>query len=354
MIDPLFNEYCEAALSAAFDPEYAPAENQSIRVAAMVMDTWVKRFRGSFPKVPSLCAGFIENVDFGAAADIWNNTAVIRVHASVPTMLANLVDVVLSHPNALEIHSGRVDVHPDGIRLDRDTLLERLFNNGHTFQTGRGALISVALCNFLIFHEFVHIRDGHVDLFKQAVGFLAMEETTSHTSEKLSPLDRQAMEWDADKIAHWLSTDVALSTMLGKPFVEVAVEKRREAFWVYHVFLYLLFKLVEAAEPKNAISRVHPTPAVRMGFILTSMKPLAEMLHIGPVPDHIPGEVLRTGEVAWALISGVDVVPIVAKCQSLESQVEDAVAILRQWNILRERLAPFNRGASELAHPNPD
>ena len=318
------------------------------------MSVWAGRFRGHFPKVPKICAGFIEAHQFGAAADILEDLAVIRIHASVPTMVSNLVTSILSHPNGFAVHGSEIQVHDQGVRIETANLEEALFNNGRLFKLPTSFPIAVALCNFIVFHEFIHIRNGHVDLFKKSIGLLAMEEAYSETSWELTPLDRQAMEWDADKIAHWLSTDVALSTLLGKPLNECPVEDAREAFRVYHLCLYLLFKLIEVVELRSIGPRVHPTPIVRMSFLLTQMKSLAEMLKIGPMPDEVAANLVRSGEVAWALITNQSFAKIAAVVERMNDQVHDGIAILRQWNDLRERLAPFNRGTTELARANPD
>jgi hypothetical protein len=302
----------------------------------------------------------IESASFGAAADLWNEVAVIRVHASVPTIVANLVAAVLSHPNSLQPdHPHIVQTHPDGFTISEDRLIEALFNNGLLFHVSPriaqlAAPIAQALCNFIFFHEFVHIRNGHVDLFKQAVGLLAMEEMESVLSEGLTVLDRHAMEWDADKIAHWLSSDVALSTILGRPFIECSKDRIQEAYRIYHLGLYLLFKLMELAEPRNVASRVHPTPITRMSFLFVQLLELSRMLKIDPLPEDFGPNLLKSGEVTWAMITGQEVAAVRHRADMMQSQMDDALKILRRWNVLRERLAPFNRGTTDLARPNLD
>lgn len=360
-IDPIFEEYCRSNGQTAFDPDTIADRNSVVVHAAAVSEQWVQRISATFPKIPKLCAGMIANASFGAVADLWNEVAVIRVHASVPTILANLIAAVLSHPNSLQPnHLHIFQTNPDGFRIGEDRLMAALFNNGlllpvspRIAQLARP--IAQALCNFIFFHEFVHIRNGHVDLFKQAVGLLAMEEMQSVLSEGLTVLDRHAMEWDADKIAHWVSSDVALTTILGRTSTECSKDQIQEAYRVYHLGLYLLFKLMESAGPRNVASRTHPTPITRMSFLLAQMPELSRMLKIDPLPGDFGPNLFRTGEVAWgAMIAGQEVATIRHRADMMQSQMDEGLKILKHWNILRERLAPFNRGATDLAGPNLD
>jgi hypothetical protein len=359
-IDPIFEKYCRSRGKTAFDPDAIADRNPVVGHAAAVFELWVQRISTKFPKIPKLCAGMIESASFGAAADLWNEVAVIRVHASVPTILANLIAAVLSHRNSLQsVHPHIIQARLNGFRISEDRLVETLFNNGLLFHVSRriarqAGPIAQALCNFIFFHEFVHIRNGHVDLFRQAVGLLAMEETESKLSEGLSALDRHTMEWDADKIAHWLSSDVALSTILGRPFMECSKDQIQEAYRIYNLGLYLLFKLMELAEPRNVASRVHPTPITRMTFLLAQLLDLSRMLKIDALPEDFGPNLLRTGEVAWAMITGQEVAAIRHRADMMQSQTDDALKILSHWNVLRGRLAPFNRGITDLARPNLD
>lgn len=358
-IDPVFASYCSSKGLTAFEPGAVADRNPIVGPVAAHFEVWAQRFVEYFPNIPKLCVGLIERTSLGAAADLWGDIAIIYVHASAPTIFANLAGAILSHPNSLQVeHAADIERHPGGFCVGEDRLLERLFNNGCLidFPPGiaqRSLPVGMAICNFMLFHEMVHIRNGHVDLFKKnCIGPLAMEETMMpELSSMLSALDLQTMEWDADRNAYKLSADAGMTLILGRRFTECSSEDIRFAFWVFHIGIYVLFKLMELAEPPNIKARVHPTPIVRMILLMADIEHVAKLLKVEGLPDTFDAQVTVSGEVVWALITGTDFVPLDEQLIEIHMQTLHATRIMHHWNLLRERLAPFNRGTQDLAPP---
>ncbi|API52675.1 hypothetical protein BMW22_14555 [Rhizobium leguminosarum] len=352
-VDEVFQEYCSARRIAAFDVQSVHA-HPMYRLLSDHFEAQIAQIEAEFPKIPRIRFGFYESDRFGAAADIWNNTAIIRISAAVPTMLTNFFAACLSHPNSYDPPLGSsVVLHPEGIRTTDETILDDIFNQGQLIDYSaldvlRTASIVLACCGFVFLHEFIHIRNGHVDLFQSQLGLLPMEEINTATSSKLTALDLQTMEWDADNIAYILNTALALENLLGKPLSQCSADEVLIAFHIYCVSLFLLFKLMELMEPKHLGTRKHPHPVLRIMFLIEKIPRLAAPLGMDTLGEHFDVDVIGAGEATWALVLGRPSFGVEEITTLMEEHIDHGPAILKQWIELRARLTPFNRGTTDL------
>ncbi|WP_085738051.1 hypothetical protein [Rhizobium sp. CIAT894] len=352
-VDEVFQKYCTARRIAAFDPD-SPYSNALHRLLSNHFEQQAAQIETEFPKISRLRFGFYECNRFGAAADLWEGTAVIRMSAAVPTMLANFFTACLSHDNGF-LPPGR-DILPryaGTIGFNETTILADLFNHGQLIEHSslnvmRVTALVLACCGFIFLHEFVHIRNGHVDLFQSQLGLLPMEEMKTVAAPKLSTLDFQTMEWDADNIAFILNTALAIRNMAGQELSFCDGEDLISMFHVYCVSLYLMFKLMELMEPKNIQARSHPHPVLRTLFLMEKLRVLAAPMGIDTLPMEFDVDVVGAGEATWALVLGFPLFDPSRVLTLMDEQAEYGPVILKHWITLRERLTPLNRGTSDL------
>jgi hypothetical protein len=88
----------------------------------------------------------------------------------------------------------------DGIS-EQTNDLEALFNHGRLLQPPScpdrefiARALAATSTLFIFFHEFAHIRNGHLDLLASRSGQPFHSETEGATA-KMSGLERQALEW---------------------------------------------------------------------------------------------------------------------------------------------------------------
>jgi len=358
-INEIFEAYCQSKTNLiAVDPDDL-SHNRVLEWLVPRFDAHVAMLAKTHHKMPPVVFGFVASDLLGAKVDMFEGSAIIAVNASVPTMIANMLTSVRSQIGAFpSLTQPIVVLSGNGLWTTEADVLTYLFNGGQLYTHQDVApddvlVLALSLCSFVFFHEFIHIRNGHFALHNTTFKKLAMEEINPGTSVDLTVLDRQTMEWDADKVAYIVSTDLALTTLLGQPYPERSPRDVFLAFREYHIGLYLLFRLMQRAESKTKNVREHPAPEGRMSLILEASQSMADLLKVGALPAGFAVDVMRTGEVAWAAITGQVVAGITYQADLIGSQIDHLGDVLQNWNQLRERLAPHNLGELPLARPFP-
>lgn len=169
-------------------------------------------------------------------------------------------------PSMTEIIEGFMEGYPTPIGLPQDPVRQ-----AHARQ------LTVFAFEFLLAHEFAHLRNGHVHLLRAKTGLNFMLEFNQGSTSKLSALDRQALEVDADYFAGVMAFNSALllkRTIERYPMPLRYVATTFEQSLYHRVYaLYSLFALMDiiglaAGDLQRAPeTTVHPPARLRQMFL---------------------------------------------------------------------------------------
>ena len=215
--------------------------------------------------------------------------------------------------------------------------------------------------NFILEHEFCHIFNGHVDWLSSHSNIDAFDEIELPLLPKLSSLNRQTLEMDADcyGASHTvleIFRNGGPSKTLANPFMNSHVD----ALYAIHFALYAAFRIFHN-KPIDQIDSLlgdknHPPAVLRHFIVSAAIASRADdnsdvKSHISlQESSEIGLQAMRGVEAAFLFVSGREWDPKVAfdadrfpegierACLTASNKLRD------HWRILREELLPFKRG----------
>ncbi|MBZ9704595.1 MULTISPECIES: hypothetical protein [unclassified Mesorhizobium] len=310
--------------------------------------------------LPRLVIGLVDDDRWNALADISCGQPVVAINTGIPIRILNLLIACFSDPGIFPGVGRRYESEP--IRLGTNGPSMSLYNQGKIFDnvigTDRLAFafrLTVMLTRYVALHEFVHIRNGHVDLVKSSQPLLAMEENQDSVPG-VSNLDFQAMEWDADNCAMlmWLTAAIEAHQIQG--YNKGLEEGGEHLHALFTTGLLLLWRLTEAIEPASdePMEQHHPPALVRSNFVIFGAGRQAKAYGL-PAFDNAHVRALHEVNVAWARLTGQPVPTSDQVADAAEAVIDHNHAIIKHWDTeLRPRLVPLNRGNTELSHFHPE
>lgn len=304
----------------------------------------------AMPNLP-LKVGIVDGYRFRATADIWNGIGMICVDLGVIAMIHNLFNGIIFNHDSFP-GTGFVEPTEARFRLTLDRLEEVLFMQGYILSYIQDeqrfklayTFASTCLC-FVLYHEIAHIRNGHVDLIKATSPLSALEEFGQLPTAGVTAFDRRVMEWDADRVGYIISADFGTNRLLGGRYPDFPVEQRKVAFLLLQSAYALLFELMSNVEArqKPLAQRFHPPARERLLWLVTKAVDVAELMGFEvSTEDRVAAFLL--GHTAWALAFDPT-----APSEVETIEIDDPLAFMQHWNVLRSRLTPLNRGSMELA-----
>jgi hypothetical protein len=360
-------EYLAVKKRAPFDLNLlGDSERYLIEETLLLSNQYLKDMRSTLPKMGNdLHFVFLEGYHFRqfySFAELYNGAGLIGMYYPVPIIFRNLFYRALSNPTFwTSVGDPQKEAGFDSISDQIDDL-EALFNRGRLFQPPscpEREFIARALAAtstlFIFFHEFAHIRNGHLDWLAFRNGQPFHSETEGATG-RLSGLERQALEWNADSIAALLTCNL-VSVISRERWLTGSDEQK--LLWVSHLLtaIYCTFRVMslldDTAKPLEL--RFHPPVVLRL---LTTINVIVEQ-------DVFKLDITKS--VACAAVQGEEVfeaalgrpltrdhVELGPSLGSNNDIFEYQAEIFRNWNRIHSSLSRFNRGNTPIRGPFPD
>lgn len=333
------------------------------------------------PKFPKVYVNYIANLTINAVARLENGYFLVGAHFGTFAILRKIFEVMFAHPDVLpkigDISKEKTLPKLSDAEITHYTQFKHFAEKGihyipkdierlkHVFH-----FTSLAM-NFIIFHEYAHIRYGHLGLINQvgasnSSGIAMIEEIETEYSTGLSELDRQTIEMDADAGAIvWCYLYIAFTLKHPQQSKLSFFDSWETAIFNLSFSIYTFFKLFgHEAFNKKQLESTYPPPNLRQNMVhLTFIEKILKD-HNMPDKDHVIrlatdtwAQAIAAAERAFEAISEqqLDVEKIVSTYSGL-SFADYRYKIVSNWKKLRPNLEPhaFDRLVSVTEYTDPN
>ena len=230
---------------------------------------------GTQNKMPEVYFDFIDSPTFNAGAISSNGREFIGVNYGAVLLILDMFNRMLSRNDIFpEIGKPEIEINPAPIPFvagNYDIIKE--FHETDSYspvvvpkdpaRRDHAALLTNFAVYFLIFHEFTHLKNGHVGYKGSKTGESFIMEFNPETKNKLPALTKKILEWDAD---NWAAND-SIHRLMGNlgsdpEFREMFqnyedINAGAIANWGFSI--WSLFKLMDMVERKEVAGYDYPT-----------------------------------------------------------------------------------------------
>lgn len=251
----------------------------------------VNQMRPHFPRLIEIYFDYIDNGELNAVADVISDpdtgkVGYIGMFRGTPLLLRDFFQRMLSHPDVLPSlgnakgESLNIE-HTEGVVLDIKRLRKKRSDAGRSIETVVpndmirllfAHYVTMVALDFLIFHEFAHIVNGHCDYIEslraknpKCQSFIL--EANQQSASPFPLMARQMLERNADIFA--ANKSFASVAGFGKsdqkehPFVRFCSTPKDASFaWAFAVFSIFMFWGIEI-DPSDLERRLYPPTAIR-------------------------------------------------------------------------------------------
>jgi hypothetical protein len=342
------------------------SERYLIEETLLMSGQYLKDMRSTLPKMGNdLHFVFLEGHHFRhfyAFAELYNGAGLIGMYYPVPIIFQNLFYRALRNPTFwTSVGDPQKEAGFDGIS-EQINDLEALFNRGRLLQPPScpdrdfiARALAATSTLFIFFHEFAHIRNGHLDWLASRNGQPFHSETEGTTAQ-MSGLERQALEWNADSIAALLTCNLVSVISRGRWLTGSDEEK---LLWVSHLLIaiYCSFRVMSLLDDttKPLELRFHPPVALRL---LSTINVIVEQdafkLDITKSVACAAAQGEQVFEAALGRPLTLDRIDVGPSLGGHKDIFEYQAEIFRNWNRIHSSLSRFNRGNTPIRAPFPD
>jgi hypothetical protein len=342
------------------------SERYLIEETLLMSGQYLKDMKSTLPKMGNdLHFVFLEGHHFRhfyAFAELYNGAGLIGMYYPVPIIFQNLFYSALRNPTFwTSVGDPKTDATFDGV-AEQVSDLEVLFNRGRLIHPPNCpdrefiARALAATCTlFIFFHEFAHIRNGHLDwlAFRNGQPF---HSETEGTTAQVSGLERQTLEWNADSIAALLTCNLVGVISRGRWQTGSDEEK---LLWISHLLtaIYCSFRVMSLLDDTTKPLELpfHPPVLLRL---LSTINVIVEQNTFKLDITNSIARAAAQGEQVFEAALGrpltldrIDLGPSLGVHKDIfEYQTE----IFRTWNRIHFSLSRFNRGNTPIRGPFPD
>lgn len=304
------------------------------------------------PKLPAVYLDFINSSELNAVATKVESKYYIGVNMGAVLLLHDLFNRMLTSPLNFP-HIGN-SINEKAKKLynpeltDFSTLLVACdtsdLQGAKDSQRRDYAVHLTALSiNFLLFHEYGHIVNGHIDLSGHLYKDFTITELSSNSSgNRFNSLMSQTMEMDADQFAFTFSlwfldlyTQDAFKEFPVKPFYKDFVNCIADLLFA----AYSMFRLFghKSCTIEQLLKCTHPPAGIRQRFIFRTLDSLMKS-RLGDKLNKLISKTINNVEIAFCNISettlGMDAIK-----KAYESDLDDLLNLITcNWNNLRPQL----------------
>lgn len=251
---------------------------------------------------------FIERQSLNAIASSRDEVGLVACHSGSFDNIASFFTLLLSHPKVLP-GVGDPSREKDWILSLKDcdwsaswsAILENIDMRetpppNYPIDPDRALFahsLAILAMDFLFFHEIGHLVGGHLEFLRGDAKVGGLEEVAFNARSRLTPLDYQALELNADSHAVVTMTRewFMLPDILPESWTFTTATEAIESLVLAMLSLFIMFDRT-ASSVKYYDSARHPHPAVRLANVFHGTCQLAKR--------HGP-ETLKKTESAWAL-----------------------------------------------------
>ncbi|MGR9164468.1 hypothetical protein [Rhizobium leguminosarum] len=305
----------------------------------------------------SVAIGFSEDCNYNAIAKTDDEGDLIAISANVPVSLERAFNRALCFRCVMPFVGSFDDNHVDPEPIDPKDLVRGVTSHvprivpSNEITSYMATLLTVIAMDFVFEHEMGHIWNGHTS-FAKALGLSGYEEIESTPDGRISEIDFQTLEMDADVFA---GTAMTGERLLPQPWLpEIADWENKfgagsTMLSVQMFAVYFAFRILdEAATLANVKTRKHPPIYVRHFHVLASWAGALSRRTGRDAKE--TNEMIRSvtwgAEGAFAALTGREVDPAGITVGYSKEATDYVGRLLKNWPRLRPQLDPLKRGGN--------
>lgn len=249
-------------------------------------------FLDSYPSLPPIHGGFIQNLSLNAMATYYKNEYFIGVNLGTYLLMYDMFEKIFASNNLLTNYgdasketAGKLTLNAiaQSNQIEYDINSTNLFKIINTERRYLASRYTEWALKFLIDHEFCHIIRGHLGYVGKKYSnqyWVELTDKNSFSNEEMFIF--QTLEMDADSFA----TNRALidATALVDRYNELSNSDKMvfidtETFLMHWIFvIYSVFRLFGITDFKeNDVNKSsHPPPSIRMHMVLINIESILE------------------------------------------------------------------------------
>jgi len=335
------------------DPAICPGFSKLFEYSKIEFYCRLEIMRMVNPKLPEVYLDFINNSQLNAVATKVEDKYYIGVNMGAVLLLHDLFNRVLTSPLNFphigdSINEKAKKIYNPEI-TDFSTLLvacdtSDLQGAKDSQRRNYAVHLTTLSINFLLFHEYGHIVNGHIDLLGRLNKDFTIAELNNN-SNGFNSIMSQTMEMDADQFAFTFSlwfldlyTQDPLKKLLTTPFYKDFVDNIADLLFA----AYSMFRLFghKNCPIEQLFKHTHPPVGIRQRFIFRTLDCLMKD-RLGDTLDELISKTIVNVEKAFCNISestlGMDAIK-----KAYESDLDDLMHIVTcNWNNLKPQLDPY-------------